>query len=179
MLPLLAAPLLVLSFGRLHLLLELLLLSGRQDAEDLLVKSAGSGVIARTTRGMRGGELVEQVLNLLLLLPRKINAGEPFRPAVIFVSRLVRLPLGLSRRLRHLCGHGDRQGKSREQRGYAGDFHGVIIAVRQEGSLKEALGTGNERLFVRGGQTASSSVRAARATTSSFVPPGSSKKIAG
>ena len=85
----------VLSFERLHLLLELRLLSGRQHAEDLFVEGFRSGRIARAPGGMSRGELIEEVLNLLLLLGREIDAGEPLRPTVIFVGRLVRLPLAL------------------------------------------------------------------------------------
>lgn len=135
----------MLSFERLHLLLELRLLSGRQHAEDLFVEGFRSGRIARAPGGMSRGELIEEVLNLLLLLGREIDAGEPLRPTVIFVGRLVRLPLALGwclgRRLRLLSGHGNRHGQSREQRGYAGDLHGPIIPGGPCRRLNEALRT--------------------------------------
>jgi hypothetical protein len=67
----------------LHVLLELGLLVGRQDAEDLIVELAGGLGVARTPYRMRLNVLIEHALNSLVLIACEIDSGKHPRPAAI------------------------------------------------------------------------------------------------
>lgn len=83
-------PLLMFGAHVLHVLLNLRLLLGCQNPEDLIAQLTRRSVNALRTGGMSLGVLIEQALNLGVLLIRKVHAVENPRPAPIDLRRRLR-----------------------------------------------------------------------------------------
>lgn len=89
----------LLLMKRLNVLVQLRLLLRIEHREDLLTQRVRPGLVARASRGMLRGELVEQALNLLLLLRGEIDAGQPFGPTLVLRGSRSALGLRLYGRL--------------------------------------------------------------------------------
>lgn len=87
---LLIALLLLLRAHVLHVLADLRLLVGGQNGEDLIAQLPRGTVDALRTGRVRLNVLIEQTLNLIVLLVRKVHTVEYARPAPIDLRRCLR-----------------------------------------------------------------------------------------
>ena len=126
---LLEAPLRLLNLNVVNLLTHLRLLIGRQRGEYLLPKRASSLTIRCGADRVSLGELIEEILNLIVLLIGEIDPRKQLRPAAVDVAvdtgGGARLRLCFGRLVALLSAGPKRQRQDRQKKDCDKELHGV------------------------------------------------------